>query len=573
LDSKLDPKSLIDINLIAFIHDELSPEKDIDLLYESLGRLSLSLCNSDFSMIFLLNNNKLIMERFTSREEKEYLQNLNLFDFQYIAEEVLQTKDSMIINNLISSGRSFNILGTPLYSNNKFSGVLLTARAYELYSEEDKNILELIVMEAAGAITNRILYNSLKKRIEELNALYELSSAAVFSSSETDFFKRVLAIVASSLNVERASLVFYNTVKKHLELLASYGKDLPENLIIDDDSVAAYVFKTGKILNVRNINEELPDHIKSKGRGYGSDSFVSIPLYFEGQIVGVLNLTDKKNHRTFDSFEINVLLSIINHVTEIYKNYSIRRREEKRKKIEEELKIASEIQRRNLTKIPRHIGDIAISILYEPARVVGGDFFDYYRIRYDIAGFLIADVAGKGIPAALYTGSVKHILRMEQKSCCNPVDLFTQANKLIIAESEMGMFTTAFCAIIYQYDKRILFSSAGHNDQMLIKKSGDILRLKTSGKPLGIFEDVFFEQREIYYNNGDLLVLFTDGIAEALGGDDLDVDRGFFKLADIIIKFFDDTEEIILNRIRNEIREVSRDLSLADDLTLLLIRL
>ena len=84
---------------------------------------------------------------------------------------------------------------------------------------------------------------------------------------------------------------------------------------------------------------------------------------------------------------------------------------------------------------------------------------------------------------------------------------------------------------------------------------------------------MFFEQREIYYNNGDLLVLFTDGIAEALGGDDLDVDRGFFKLADIIIKFFDDTEEIILNRIRNEIREVSRDLSLADDLTLLLIRL
>jgi sigma-B regulation protein RsbU (phosphoserine phosphatase) len=101
----------------------------------------------------------------------------------------------------------------------------------------------------------------------------------------------------------------------------------------------------------------------------------------------------------------------------------------------------------------------------------------------------------------------------------------------------MGMFTTAFCAIIYQYDKRILFSSAGHNDQMLIKKSGDILRLKTSGKPLGIFEDVFFEQREIYYNKGDLLVLFTDGIAEALGGMILMLTEAFLSLQ-ILIKIF-----------------------------------
>ncbi|HOK03354.1 MAG TPA: PP2C family serine/threonine-protein phosphatase, partial [Spirochaetota bacterium] len=291
------------------------------------------------------------------------------------------------------------------------------------------------------------------------------------------------------------------------------------------------------------------------------------------QIVGVLNLTDKKNHRTFDNFEINVLSSIISHVTEIYKNYSYKRKEEKRKKLEEELKIASEIQRRNLTKIPKHIGDISISILYEPARVVGGDFFDYYRIRDDIAGFLIADVAGKGIPAALYTGSVKNILRMEQKICSTPADLFLKANRSIILESEMGMFTTAFYALIYQYEKRILFSSAGHNDQMLVKRNGNVVRLKTAGKPLGIFEEIAFEQKEVFYESGDILVLFTDGVGESLGGSDLDIEKGFFKLADIILNFIDDSEELILNRIRNEIRSVARDLDLMDDLTLLLLRL
>jgi transcriptional regulator with GAF, ATPase, and Fis domain len=119
-------------------------------------------------------------------------------------------------------------------------------------------------------------------------------------------------------------------------------------------------------MNVQNVMTDIPDFISKRGAGYKSDAFVSIPLFFNGNIVGVLNLTDKKNRRLFDEFEMHVLSSIINHVTGIYRNYSDRRSEEKRRRLMQEVKIASEIQRKNLARIPRCSGGLSIAVLMSP---------------------------------------------------------------------------------------------------------------------------------------------------------------------------------------------------------------
>jgi serine phosphatase RsbU (regulator of sigma subunit) len=188
--------------------------------------------------------------------------------------------------------------------------------------------------------------------------------------------------------------------------------------------------------------------------------------------VGVLNLTDKKNRRLFDEFEMHVLSSIINHVTGIYRNYSDRRSEEKRRRLMQEVKIASEIQRKNLARIPRCSGGLSIAVLYEPAREVGGDFFDFYEISDAIAAFLIADVSGKGIPAALFTGTVKNILRAEQKTNYEPVSLFSGSNMLICSESEYGMFVTAFYVIIDENGERSSFHQQGIMSRCCVRETG-----------------------------------------------------------------------------------------------------
>ncbi len=582
-----DEGSRIDISLFFRINREISPEKNLTELFSSIVKISCELTGSESVSLLLYNKNedKLYLKAAISRDMDKAEGESRPVD-DGVGINVFRTCETVVINNNSfrqpsvpsehSADISFrNLICTPMNARGEPVGVLeaVNSSSIDGYTETEKNIIEIIAMISAAAITNRLLYEDLKKRVEELNALYELSSAAVKATDETEFFHKVLGILADSLDVERASLIFYYRDRKQLEVVASHGSEIPEGTVIKEDSIAAYVFRTGKAMNVQNVTTDLPGSVTKKSAGYKSDAFVSIPLFYNGIIVGVLNLTDKKNRRLFDEFEMHVLTSLINHVTGIYRNYADRRSEEKRRRLRQEIKIASEIQRKNLTRIPRQAGGLSIALLYEPARDVGGDFFDFYDINESFSAFLIADVSGKGIPAALFTGTVKNILRAEQRTNYEPVSLFAEANRQIYCESEYGMFVTAFYAIIDEDGGNVFFSSAGHNDQMLISRSEGIVSLKTAGKPLGVTDSAGYSSGAVEYKKGDILLLFTDGLVEALGGDDMDIDKGFDRLGAIVIENIDSDSENILNTIRNAVRASSMDIELADDLTVMVIRL
>jgi len=581
--------SQIDISLFFKINEEISPKKHLYDLYKSIVNISAELTKSETAYLLLHNkNDNRLYFRSNSGPDNYKIIGEPLPGDPCVELNVFRERKSVFVNS--KGGDDFlykeitrftgiqtrNLICAPMTAHGEAVGIIevINFSGGPAYSEKEKSIMEIIAMISAAAITNRLLYEDLKKRMEELNALYELSNAAVEASDEVEFFRRVLGILAASLNVERASLIFYNRERKQLEVTASYGSSVPEGTVISDDSIAAYVFKNGRAMNVQNVLTDIPDFITKRGAGYKSDAFVSIPLFFNGNIVGVLNLTDKKNRRLFDEFEMHVLSSIINHVTGIYRNYSNRRSEEKRRKLMQEVKIASEIQRKNLARIPRCSGGISISVLYEPAREVGGDFFDFYEIGESISAFIIADVSGKGIPAALFTGTVKNILRAEQKTNYEPVSLFTCSNSLILSESEYGMFVTAFYIIVDENGRKLFFSSAGHNEQMLVRRKGqEVVSLKTSGKPLGITDNASYSANSISYEKGDMLLLFTDGLVEALDGEDMDIEEGFRKLGEIVISNINESGERLLNIIRNAVRDNSLNIELADDLTVLIINL
>ncbi len=581
--------SQIDVSLFFRINEEISPKKHLDDIYKSIVNISAELTKSEKAYLLLYNkNDNKLHFRSNTDSDKDIITGEPLPGEPGVEWHAFSNRETVVLNNSgaddvlfdgmgkITGGGICNLICTPMTAHGESVGVIevINFTGGADYTGKERSLMEIISMISAAAITNRMLYEDLKKRMEELNALYELSNAAVAASDEVEFFRRVLGILAASLDVERASLIFYNRERKQLEVTASYGSSIPEGTVINDESIAAYVFRNGKAMNVQNVMTDIPDFITKRGEGYKSDAFVSIPLFFNGNIVGVLNLTDKKNRRLFDEFEMHVLSSIINHVTGIYRNYSDRRSEEKRRRLMQEVKIASDIQRKNLARIPHCSGGISIAVLYEPAREVGGDFFDFYEISESISAFIIADVSGKGIPAALFTGTVKNILRAEQKTNYDPASLFSGSNTLIYNESEYGMFVTAFYIIVDENGKKLFFSSAGHNEQMLIRRrSPEVVSLKTSGKPLGISDNAGYAGGSAEYEKGDILLLFTDGLVEALDGEEMDIDEGFKKLGEIVINNINESGEHLLNIMRNAVRENSLNAELADDLTILVIHL
>lgn len=584
----MEENALIDISVFFKITEEITPRKGLEELYISVVETAKEILGAEAASLLLYHEDEnLLYFKSTTDKGMRKMLGISIPENSGLAWTVFCEKKSLLVNDVNSDGRFYNgidfttgfktknILCTPMMARDEFVGVLeiVNKKGADHFSPLDLRLVEVIATISASSITNRLLFEDLRKRVEELNALYELSRSIELVDKEQDFFMNVIQTLAESLEVERGSIILYMPDKGKLQVVAAYGSNVEAGTEVPDNSIAAHVFKTGKLLNVNNIKKELPEFYKSNAR-YKSNAFVSVPILYNNRITGVINLTNKSNRKLFDDFDINVLSALINHMTGVYRSFMDRRNEEKRKKLRQELDIAADIQRRNLVKIPSTFNGISVALLYEPAKHVGGDFFDFYEIDEYNCGILIADVSGKGIPAALFTGTVKNILKFGSKSNHKPSGLFQSSNTMIFQESEYGMFVTVFYILIDTASNIITYCSAGHNDQILVRKKNlEVIKLKTHGKPFGIINPAGYSEETILYEKGDMLFLFTDGLVESLGGETLDIDIGFTNLSGLIISNIDKDPETILNIMRNRIRELYPDTDLLDDLTVLIITL
>jgi len=190
---------------------------------------------------------------------------------------------------------------------------------------------------------------------------------------------------------------------------------------------------------------------------------------------------------------------------------------QKRQLIEKELEVASKIQQSFLpTKSPES-GALSIAAQMYPAKQVGGDLYDFVELGGGRVGVMIGDVSGKGVPAALYMAKAVSIFRLLSQTHLNAKDAVTKLNDALAEESSANLFVT-LTYLIYDPDERVLtFSSGGHLPTLLLKKDEDRCRLLEAkeGIPLGLMPGDFNEER-LFLSKGDILVLYTDGVTEAL---------------------------------------------------------
>ncbi len=577
----------IDVEILSTINDEISPLKGIEELYSSIVHVARNILDSQACSLLLFDGtSQQLFFKSTTDEKVTGILGNTVPENSGFAWEVVNNRKLILNNNVQGDSRFYdgvdnaigfstrNIICTPMMARNEFVGVLEIVNSVnrDKFNTYDLILTQVIAAVSASAITTRMLNEELSKRVEELTALYEVSKVVSCAGNDREFFDGVLSTLSKTLDVERASIAFYNRNNECLEIMASFGADIPAGTKIDSDSVTAHVYKTGESLYVNDVCSDLPGDVHCNSGRYKTNSFVSIPIVYNGRNIGVFNLTEKKNRRVFDDFEMRVLSTLGSQIGGIYKAYSGRMEEEKRNRLKQEISIAAEIQRKNLSRIPREFIDMTISVLYEPSRDVGGDFFDFYNIDESKCGIMVADVSGKGIPAAIFTGTVKNIIRAEHRISFIPAELLDKANPYVYEESEYGMFATVFYALIDHDKRQIGYSSAGHNEQLLFRKKTQTMEeLKCPGRPLGITEDSIYQERTVNFDKGDLLLLFTDGLVEALGGESLDLKTGYTRLGSIIEETQSEAPEKILNRLRNEVRDISRSDELFDDLTVLAI--
>ncbi len=286
-------------------------------------------------------------------------------------------------------------------------------------------------------------------------------------------------------------------------------------------------------------------------------------------VMGALYLDSHKATEALSTISEGLLESLANDVSAVLTNAKLLRESREKERLELELSTAREIQESLLPEITGSYGKYQAAAQNIPSRRISGDYFDRIQLSGDRTVFVIADVSGKGISAAILTSLVQGILFIEISRLENLTEAISNVNRFLVQRSNLGKFVSLFIAVLNP-DGKLSYVNAGHNPPFLIHESGDYAELSAKGMVLGVIEQATFEERTIELNSGDLICLYTDGVTEAHSPD-----RELFgenRLREALVKHRGLDAENILENVLQTVTDHTANLPRGDDLTLLIVK-
>jgi len=243
-------------------------------------------------------------------------------------------------------------------------------------------------------------------------------------------------------------------------------------------------------------------------------------------------------------------------------------------RMESELKIAHDIQMSILPKkfppFPSR-SEFDLYALIAPAKEVGGDLYDFFQLNDDLLCFVVGDVSGKGVPAALFMAVTKTLIKAVAEEDASPDAILSHVNRELAAENDACMFVTLFCGVFDMKSGEIRYANAGHNPPLVIRKDGTVKWLPRSGSPVaGAMPGVQYERQELRLAPGESLYLYTDGVTEAMNpaGEQYSGAR----LEKTLSELSDGDVTDIIHKVTDSVHHFADGAPQSDDITMMMIR-
>lgn len=243
-----------------------------------------------------------------------------------------------------------------------------------------------------------------------------------------------------------------------------------------------------------------------------------VPLVSQGELIGMLNLGPRLSEQGYSTDDRKLLNNLAAQaapavrVAQLVKEQEAEARQ--RERIAQELRIAQLIQQQFLPKELPQLPGWEVAAHYQPAREVGGDFYDFFDLPDGQVGIVVGDVTDKGVPAALVMATTRSLLRSDAPRLVSPAEVLAFANELLLPSIPDHMFVTCLYVVLDPRSGRLRYANAGHN--LPYVRSGDqVLELRATGLPLGLMPGITYEEKESTLQPGQSLLLYSDGLIEA----------------------------------------------------------
>jgi serine phosphatase RsbU (regulator of sigma subunit)/anti-sigma regulatory factor (Ser/Thr protein kinase) len=284
--------------------------------------------------------------------------------------------------------------------------------------------------------------------------------------------------------------------------------------IAPNDPLVAYFLSSPGAVEIEKLQLESPTLKELKASGIK----LTIPLVSQGDLVGLINLGGRLSEQDYSSYDKSLLSSLAAQaapalrVAQMVLEQQAQARE--RERIEQELAVARLIQQTLLPKDLPDLPDWHLTTFYQPARAVGGDFYDFIQYEDGRLGLVVGDVTDKGVPAALVMATTRSILRSAAQEELSPGKVLERANDLLFPDIPPRMFVTCFYAILDPRSGHVRYANAGH-DLPYRWREGEVAELRATGMPLGLMPGMQYEENEVTLAHGESVLLYSDGLVEA----------------------------------------------------------
>ncbi|MCK5199754.1 MAG: SpoIIE family protein phosphatase, partial [Spirochaetales bacterium] len=356
----------------------------------------------------------------------------------------------------------------------------------------------------------------MQQKIEsELEFIREVGNNII--GSDKDLENILKTIVRSSVNNTDANGGFFlsaenGEVKKTLiggfsreseDIIFAYKKVMEENIAFLNT-----IIKSGEMVFIKNTDNR--NEIK------GVSSFIAVPVNVSGIFSGMLMIYKKGGNNYFSDIDFTHLKSFADYavitIDNVYKYIEILEKRE----IEKDISIAADIQKNLLPVEVPLINGLEFGIMSEPAKGVTGDYYDIIQLADNRTAFVMCDVAGKGISAALIMVMIRSVLHLMVVSAQGPALLLSLINRSIFNNVSDGKYATMQIVIFNNRTREAVYANAAHLPLLIYKDSRKrMFTVDTNGMPVGVDENAEYEQKKFILDKDDLFVLCTDGIAEA----------------------------------------------------------
>lgn len=297
-----------------------------------------------------------------------------------------------------------------------------------------------------------------------------------------------------------------------------------------------------------------------------------VPLIYENRLTGMISLGEKKSGKFYLQEDINLLNTLANQGAVAIENARMIEEVIEKERMDEELSIARDLQVSMLPASCPQIEGFEIAACSISAREVGGDFYDFIEVTKDKVGMVIGDVTGKSVSGALVMSASRSIFRMLSEEQMSVSEIMIRANRRTKKDIKSGMFVALLYAVLNAKDKTLSLCSAGQTQPIYFSSEKGIARLiETLGDkfPLGILDNADYQETMLHLAPGDKVVLYTDGIVEAMNNKQEIF--GFDRLLDAVQGAGTMTAEALRNKILNKVNEFSQGVVQHDDLTIIVI--